>query len=101
MRKDKTGNGILSSKSVVKAPHIGQPWDIRIGATCDQPATKKWLVTSATMSLVLDIFILVLPIPVVLRLYLNAKRRIGVFVIFFTAVLLVIALFLPLACLER
>jgi len=57
------------------APHIGQPWDIRIGSTCDQPATKKWLVTSAAMSLALDIFILVLPIPVVLRLHLNAKRR--------------------------
>jgi hypothetical protein len=83
------------------APHIGQPWDIRIGSTCDQPATKKWLVTSAAMSLALDIFILVLPIPVVLRLHLNAKRRIGVFLIFFTAVLSVMALFQPLARLER
>lgn len=83
------------------APRIGQPWDIRIGSTCDQPATKKWLVTSAAMSLVLDIFILVLPIPVVLRLHLNGKRRIGVFLIFFTAVLSVMALFLLLARLER
>jgi hypothetical protein len=83
------------------APHTDQPWDIRIGSTCDQPATKKWPVTSAAMSLALDIFILVLPIPVVLRLHLNAKRRVGVFLIFFTAVLSVIALFLPLARLER
>ncbi|OCL05805.1 hypothetical protein AOQ84DRAFT_298220 [Glonium stellatum] len=78
------------------APHIDQPWDFRTGLTCDIPGVKEWLVTSAVMSLALDIFILILPILIVLRLHLNVKRRLGVFLIFFTAIFAVVCALLTL-----
>ncbi|KAI9688928.1 MAG: hypothetical protein M1820_010209 [Bogoriella megaspora] len=65
--------------------HSGEPWSYPVGERCAEHGPTKWFVTSAAMSIILDLYILVLPISVVRRLNMSRKRRVGVLLIFFTA----------------
>jgi hypothetical protein len=67
------------------AARWGQPWDFSVGMRCAEKLPLKWLVASAAMSVVLDIYIFVLPIPVVMGLRLSGRKRFGVLIIFTTA----------------
>lgn len=67
------------------AARYGQPWDFNVGMRCAEKLPLKWLVASAAMSVALDIYIFVLPIPVVMGLKLSGRKRLGVLFIFTTA----------------
>lgn len=67
------------------APHIGEQWDLTVGIRCGDPL--KWEIASAAMSIMLDIFILILPIPVIMGLHLTRRTRVGVLFVFLTATL--------------
>lgn len=76
------------------APHAGDPWDFNVGIRCGAKGPLKWLVASAVMSVVLDIYIVILPIPVILGLKLSGRKRLGLLIIFTTAILYVV----PMTC---
>lgn len=66
----------------------GQPWGLQ-NPECSE--TFVYGVVQGTVNLVLDLFILILPIPIVLRLNLPTSKRWGVLVIFLTGILAIIA----------
>ena len=71
------------------APKIGQSWGLE-SATADIPRCDKSLVygvIQGTTNVVLDVYILYLPIPVVLGLNLSMRRKLGVLAIFMTGML--------------
>ncbi|KAF2178177.1 hypothetical protein K469DRAFT_731838 [Zopfia rhizophila CBS 207.26] len=78
------------------APHLGEPWDFNVGIYCSTKGPLKWLVTSAAMSVVLDVYIFVLPIPIVMGLKLSQKKRLGILFIFTTAFFAVVCAVLTL-----
>jgi hypothetical protein len=74
------------------AAHPGDPWDFNVGLRCGDKNALKWLVASACMSVVLDLYILALPVPIVLKLNMSGRKRVGVLLIFFAAFLYVVSL---------
>ena len=71
------------------AAHPGEPWDMNVGLRCANKNALKWLVVSACMSVLLDLYILALPIPVVRKLNISGRKRFGIILIFLTAFLYV------------
>lgn len=71
------------------AAHPGEPWDMNVGLRCANKSALKWLVVSACMSVLLDLYILALPIPVIRKLNMTGRKRFGILLIFFTAFLYV------------
>jgi hypothetical protein len=69
------------------APHVGEQWTLAVGERCGVPL--KWEIASASMSIMLDIFILVIPIPIITTLQLSRTRRLGLLALFLTASLYV------------
>jgi len=69
------------------AAHPGEPWDINVGLRCGDKKSLKWLLVSAGMSILLDLYILALPIPVVRKLNMSGRKRFGILLIFFAAFL--------------
>jgi hypothetical protein len=67
------------------APHVGHSWGAAAGEKC--PYTLPWVVAQAVLSVVLDIFIFVIPMPILSRLNLPTRRKYGVLSVFATAVL--------------
>ena len=65
------------------APHIGDKWDFTVGTRCADPL--KWEIASAAMSIMLDLYILILPIPVIMGLQFTQKKRVGILLVFLTA----------------
>ncbi|EEQ35369.1 hypothetical protein McanCB56680_004643 [Microsporum canis] len=78
------------------AAHPGEPWGFNVGMRCSQKGPLKWLVVSATMSVILDLYIFAVPIPIVMSLKMSNKKRLGVLLIFFTAFLACICAILTL-----
>lgn len=66
------------------SPRIGEPWDA-VAQTCSK--TKIFLLIQGVFSVVLDVYILILPIPMVLKLQMSRKRRLSILGVFGTAVL--------------
>ena len=65
------------------APAAGKPWDSSV--KCSR-ATLYGL-AQGSLSVILDLYIFVLPIPVVLGLQMSSKKRIAVLAVFFTGIL--------------
>ncbi|EQK99828.1 hypothetical protein OCS_04458 [Ophiocordyceps sinensis CO18] len=74
-------------------PRIGRTWDNFIAAI--EMDTLRfavfWTIAQGAAGVLLDIYIFILPLPVVLRLKLSTRRRIQLIAIFFTALLGVVA----------
>lgn len=66
-------------------PHAGNDWDLRVLYSCARIGFYN--IVSGAGNLALDIFMLGLPIPVILRLQLPWQRKIGVLAIFMTGLL--------------
>ena len=67
-------------------PRPGKPWSIpEIGLKCRKSIILG--VTQGSLNVVLDIFIFVLPIPVVMGLQMSSRRRIAVLAVFLTGIL--------------
>ena len=68
------------------APSVGRSWSIiGIGLKC-----KKTLILGllqGPLNVVLDLFIFILPIPVVMRLQMSSRRRFAVLSVFLTGIL--------------
>lgn len=67
------------------APHPGKAWDLLVLSSC--PRIGCYNVILGVANLALDIFMIGLPIPVILRLQLPLKKKIGVLAIFMTGLL--------------
>ena len=69
--------------SYYNAPHIGEEWSEAIIAERGV-ASSIWGVVQGALNVLLDMFILMIPIPVILRLHLPAKKKAGTCVVFLT-----------------
>ena len=65
------------------APHIGMAWE------SETKCRKETIygVIQGVLSVVLDLYIFFLPIPIVLRLHMSLKRRLSILAVFGTAIL--------------
>lgn len=70
---------------ILCAPQIGHPWDLTVVAKCADGRVVEFALGIANLTL--DIFLLVLPIPVILLLQLSLKKKIGVLAIFMVGLL--------------
>lgn len=67
------------------APHPGKAWDLLVLNSCSR--FGHYNLISGVANLALDIFMIGLPIPVILRLQLPFKKKLGVLAIFMTGLL--------------
>lgn len=70
--------------AILSAPRAGDSW----ASVLFSGRTQKdliWGVVQSALSIVLDLFIFILPIPVVLKLHLSRKKKIQVLAVFATA----------------
>lgn len=67
------------------APHVGQAWGPQAGKNC--PDLLPWILTQAVLSLFLDLYIFVIPMPTLMKLNLPKGRKFGVLSVFATAIL--------------
>lgn len=67
------------------APHIGRDWNLWVLYSCSR--IGFYHIISGAANMALDIFMLGLPIPVILRLQLPWKKKVGVLAIFMTGLL--------------
>lgn len=67
------------------APHAGKGWDAMILYSCSR--SGFYYIISGGANLALDIFMLVLPLPVILRLQLPMNKKVGILAIFMTGLL--------------
>lgn len=65
------------------APHAGKDWDAEVLGSCSRHIALYYVISGA-VNMALDIFMLILPIPVVLQLQLPLKKKVGVLAIFMT-----------------
>ena len=76
----------LFLESYYCTPRPGHTWgDLSIGQTCGHNII--WGVVQGTLNVVLDIYMLVLPIPAVLSLQLSKAKKMGILTVFGTALL--------------
>ena len=67
-------------------PRPGESWhDFNVGMRCMKGF--KWFLAHAAMVVVLDIIILILPLPCLAKLQLSNKKKTGIALIFLTAIL--------------
>ncbi|KAF2843030.1 hypothetical protein M501DRAFT_1021467 [Patellaria atrata CBS 101060] len=71
--------------------HVGEDWSLVVGLRCGDPRMLWCYVGMAILSLLLDMYIVLLPVPVVVGLKLSEKGKVGVLLMFFTAGFAVIA----------
>ena len=72
--------------SIYCTPDIGNPWDIRTSLKCAGHA-RSYTVVQGVANVVLDLFILCLPIPIVWRLQLQLQKKLGIIAVFMTGLL--------------
>lgn len=61
---------------ILCAPKVGDPWDWTTVAKCYRVSASGFVLGIVNMAL--DIYLLILPIPVILPLQLSIKKKIGV-----------------------
>jgi hypothetical protein len=68
-------------------PHKGDHWDLLLGMKIqnDQNTFVVWLVVGS-FNLFLDVFLLVLPMPIVMGLRMSLQKRIGLAAVFLTGI---------------
>ena len=67
-------------------PPAGKPWSLsEMGFKCKKPIILA--VVQGPFNVVLDLFIFILPIPVVMGLQMSSRRRIAVLTVFLTGIL--------------
>jgi hypothetical protein len=70
--------------AILSAPHVGETWQSVL--TSGRPQKDLiWGVVQATLGIVLDLYIFILPTPLILRLQLSKKRKIQILTVFTTA----------------
>jgi hypothetical protein len=73
----------LVTVSYFCAPHSGKSWTLKVSNECAK--TYQWDLTSAALSITLDLFLLILPISQLIKLQLSAPRKWGIVAVYFVA----------------
>ena len=76
----------VAINSYYDAPHYGEQWDVATIAARGRIAIA-FSIVQGVMAVVIDLYIFVLPIPVLLGLQLQRRKKIQVLAIFGTALL--------------
>ena len=78
-------------ESIFCAAHIGETWDPLAGAPESMRCVKSeyWGIVQGGCAIIIDVFIFVLPIPVILRLQLATRRKFQILGVFMTAIMCV------------
>ena len=73
-------------ETVTSVPRIGQPWNIE---TIDRKnrISTEYSVFQGVFAVALDLYIFLLPIPVILKLQMSLRRRYSILGVFGTAIL--------------
>jgi energy-converting hydrogenase Eha subunit A len=80
---------VMTPLDAVKCGRIkGQEWGM-MDPACEE--TYLYGVVQGTASLLIDLFILALPVPIIMRLNLSRRKRYGVLTIFLTGILAIVA----------
>lgn len=74
-------------ESILCAPHVGESWDILAGASWAKrcPRNSYWGVVQGAGAVWIDLYIFVLPIPIILGLQLSRRSKLQVLAVFMTA----------------
>lgn len=67
--------------AILSAPRVGDTWTSVLYSGRPQKELI-WGVVQSALSIALDLFIFILPIPVILKLHLSGKKRIQVVAVF-------------------
>ena len=73
-------------ETLTSAPRIGQPWNVETINRKYKIATI-YSILQGVFSVALDLYIFLLPIPVILRLQMSLRRRCSILGVFGTAIL--------------
>ncbi|KAK8066625.1 hypothetical protein PG997_013372 [Apiospora hydei] len=76
--------------SYYNAPHAGQPWESITDPNRAQPLLP-WAVATGIASVILDVYIFVLPLPVIRQLSMSASKRFQLMAVFGMALMGVVA----------
>jgi len=72
------------------APHIGESWETLLLNGMPEHLVK-WGIIQGSLSVVLDIYIFVLPLPPLAKLRMSTRKRVGLLAVFATAFMGVVA----------
>lgn len=77
--------------AILCTPAPGQPWTLQVQVKCGQSHGVVWGLVQSSLSVITDLFLFLLPIPMVPRLQMPRARkpRIIIIIIFATAILCV------------
>ena len=67
-------------------PRVGQPWT-DVAVTDSSSVLTTFVLVQGVLSVVLDLYIFILPIPIVSKLPISLKQRLSILGIFGTAIL--------------
>jgi hypothetical protein len=74
----------LIVESYFQAPHVGQTWEI-LAIEPNMMQLKTWIAAQGALIVLLDVYIFLLPLPIILRLHLPVRRRVQLTAVFLTA----------------
>ncbi|KAI0446708.1 hypothetical protein F4803DRAFT_577163 [Xylaria telfairii] len=73
-------------------PHTGQTWDSVIASAAEGHFfSQYWGVASSSAALLIDLYIFILPLPILWKLNLSQRRKLQIIAVFLVALLAVIA----------
>ncbi|KAI9158141.1 hypothetical protein HJFPF1_06131 [Paramyrothecium foliicola] len=88
----------LSLSSYYAAPHAGQTWDeLMVKSINTTIFALKWGVAQGSVNVLFDIYIFVLPLPIIARLNLSLKKKMKIIALFLVGLLGVVASIISLA----
>ncbi|KAL9593739.1 MAG: hypothetical protein Q9179_005720 [Wetmoreana sp. 5 TL-2023] len=76
----------ITASGALCAPRAGESFgDLRSAQRCDR--LKIWAVVQGSLNVILDLYILYIPLPVIWKLQMGQKKKIGVAAIFMTGLM--------------
>lgn len=75
----------MTACAIICTPKVGHPWTLAASTKC--PRAAVYVVVVGITTVILDIFLLILPILVILPLQLSVKRKIGILAVFMAGLL--------------
>lgn len=75
----------MTFNAILCSPKIGHPWNLAAGENCVR--TGVFAVVLGSTNLILDIFLLILPVPVIVSMQLSVKKKVGTLAVFMAGLL--------------
>ncbi|KAH6637849.1 hypothetical protein C7974DRAFT_149182 [Boeremia exigua] len=73
------------------APRAGKSWNSVSFAKCSDPIVSRFFIASGVASVITDCITFAIPFPIIVRLQLSSKKRLGLLIVFSLAICTVIA----------